>query len=399
MSEFEKRQRTEYQIMRKKRISLFLIFVLVASVLTSIFSIIFVKKDADTYVFFQEEGTALYHAYLSENEYYEEDRLNGEHAYVASLIDHMDVEFFYQMRMDAEDVTYKHQHRVDVQLVIMDPKSGAPIYNPVETVVGPTKSTSAGSLLKISPTIDIDYQKYNNKVKEFIEKNSLADVTTYLNVIMYVDVVGMSESFSADSEGQSTVQVKIPLNQTVIKPNATSSVPAGSQRILANPIENAVAFKVLAIIFGVLDALMIVFTAVYTIKTRDAHIDYTRKVQKLLASYKPFIQKINSPFNSEGYQRLEVDTFKEMLEIRDTLQMPILMHENEDKTCSQFMIPADTRLLYVFEIKVDNYDELYGGEAVACESSEGMIVSVGETMEETVEPAVKTIASDSEHRA
>jgi putative N-acetylmannosamine-6-phosphate epimerase len=83
------------------------------------------------------------------------------------------------------------------------------------------------------------------------------------------------------------------------------------------------------------------------------------KVKRIVNSYKGFIQKINTPFNEAGYQVLYINTFNEMLEIRDTLQLPILMYENEDRTRSVFMIPTSTELLYVFDIKVDNYDVIY----------------------------------------
>ena len=36
------------------------------------------------------------------------------------------------------------------------------------------------------------------------------------------------------------------------------------------------------------------------------------------------------------------------------------MSENADETRTLFLIPTQTKLLYLFEIKVDNYDELYG---------------------------------------
>jgi hypothetical protein len=52
-----------------------------------------------------------------------------------------------------------------------------------------------------------------------------------------------------------------------------------------------------------------------------------------------------------------VNKFEEMLEIRDTIQAPILMYENEDHTCAKFMIPTDSKLLYVYEIKVEGYED------------------------------------------
>ena len=52
-----------------------------------------------------------------------------------------------------------------------------------------------------------------------------------------------------------------------------------------------------------------------------------------------------------------VDTFDEMLEIRDTLQTPILMHENDDRTCTKFLIPTGNKLLYQYTIQVEGYEE------------------------------------------
>jgi hypothetical protein len=359
MSEFEKLKRDEYQKRRKTIIYYLIALALVLSLVTATFSIVFASLDANTYVDYQQEGSALYHAYLNENEYYEEERLNGSHAYISSLIHHMDVDFRYQSKMAATDVTYQYQYRVDVQLVIADVKTGSAIYNPTETILGPTTKIYMGQNLLLTPSVNIDYVAYNQKAKDFIEKYNLTSITSYLNVTMYVDVVGMSELFANDNEGQYSVQVKIPLAQNVLKPQISSSIPTGPQKILSNPNEGRNVFMVLALIFGVLDAGALSALAIYSLKTRDTHIDYGRKVQKIVNNYKSFIQKINNPFNTEGYQVLEVNTFNEMLEIRDTIQMPILMYENEDKTCTTFMIPFNSQLLYSFEIKVDNYDYLY----------------------------------------
>ncbi len=360
MSEAQKVQRAIYLKNRKKIINILSAVVLALTILTAAFSIIFVVRDVDTYVEFYEDGSALYHAYLNENEYYEEERLNGNHAYVASLIHHMDASFTYKVQMDTEKVTYKYRYRVDAQLFIIDKDTGAAIYNPVETIMGPTDSTFSGKMLFINPTVDIDYIYYNEKASKFISDFNLRDVSSYLAVTMFVDVVGMSENFANDNAGQYTVQVKVPLVQDVLKPTVTSTIPTGPQKVLANPTRNNVVFKILAIIFGCLLGGALIATAIYILKTRNEHIDYTRKVAKLVSRYKAFIQKINNPFDTTGYQVLLVNTFNEMLEIRDTLQVPILMNENGDKTRTVFMIPTTSNLLYTFDIKVDNYEMFYG---------------------------------------
>ena len=49
---------------------------------------------------------------------------------------------------------------------------------------------------------------------------------------------------------------------------------------------------------------------------------------------------------------LKVDTFNDMLEIRDTIQEPILMVEN-NKNCTYFLIPSKTKILYSYRLKVN----------------------------------------------
>ena len=46
-----------------------------------------------------------------------------------------------------------------------------------------------------------------------------------------------------------------------------------------------------------------------------------------------------------------------MLEIRDTIKQPILMKENEDKTGAYFLIPSNTKILYVYRIKIGDISE------------------------------------------
>ena len=75
-------------------------------------------------------------------------------------------------------------------------------------------------------------------------------------------------------------------------------------------------------------------------------------MKKKLNRYNSYIQQIKSNFNFEGYQILKVNTFEDMLEIRDTVKQPILMKENDNKTGAYFIIPTNTKILYVFRIKV-----------------------------------------------
>ena len=176
---------------------------------------------------------------------------------------------------------------------------------------------------------------------------------------MHIEVLGTSEQFAENNTGEYVIELSVPLNSEVAKPSVSTTVPSAPQRILACDSNTKTGFLIASIVLAVLSLAAITVLIIYVYKTRDMHINYAIKVKRILSSYKSYIQKVNNPFDTEGYQVLYVDTFKEMLGIRDTLQIPVLMYENEDKTCTQFMIVSATNLLYVYEIKIDNYDQVY----------------------------------------
>ena len=77
------------------------------------------------------------------------------------------------------------------------------------------------------------------------------------------------------------------------------------------------------------------------------------ELKKILNEYHTYIQKVNNTFDLKGYQLVVIDTFDDMLEIRETLSQPILMVENKEKTGTYFIIPSTTKLLYTYTLIVD----------------------------------------------
>ena len=101
---------------------------------------------------------------------------------------------------------------------------------------------------------------------------------------------------------------------------------------------------------------MIFRLTAYIKRTRTAKTVYERELKKILNNYRSYIQKINSKFDLRGYQSLKVDNFTDMLEIRDTTNQPILMVENDSKSSAYFIIPTNTKLLYIYNIRVSDYE-------------------------------------------
>ncbi|MBQ9785596.1 MAG: hypothetical protein IJW29_09350 [Clostridia bacterium] len=386
MSELEKLQRAQYQKKRNGRILLQKIILVVLTLALLVSAVAFFKLNKDTYVYYTEKGNAIHKAYLNENEFYEEGYLNGSHAYVSSLVEKMTADFSYELTFDTDRVEFKYNYRIDAQLEILDRESGAPLYNPTYEILPKTTASAKGNKLVIEELVEINFQKYNDQAKAYLREFNLDDTTSTLVVRMYVNVVGASEAFAADRAGEYVTELRIPLTKTTFKPVVTTTVPAGEEKILAINENVKGLFAILALALLVADGLMIAFFAHYVVSTRDMHIDYARRVNRLLKSYKSYIQRLTNDFDLEGYRVLRLNEFSEMLEVRDTLQRPILMSENEDRTCARFFIIEDS-ILYLYEITVE------GDFGTAAEAPETESDTAGAVSEAVAAEIVSALAS------
>ncbi|MBQ7333194.1 MAG: hypothetical protein IJW38_02470 [Clostridia bacterium] len=388
MSEEEKRKRDLYKRKRDKWIRIQAVLISVITLLAVVFGFLYYRANQTYYISYDENGAVDYKVYLFENDFFDEEYLGKDQAYVASLIDDIKAEFQYKLDMKADNVEYKYSYRVDTVLEIIDKKSGIALFSPsYASVPEKTLTQNSSNMLVVNEAVSIDYDYYNGIANSFIDEYSLGDTESRLVVTMRVDVLSISDNFAESTKNEYAVAINVPLTSKTLDIKIASSVPDSENKILA--CDRVVAknvFKVGTLSAASLDLLLVLVFICFIYATRNRDINYTIKVQKLVSAYKSFIQKITNEFNTEGYQELSVSNFNEMLEIRDTISSPILMSENEDKTCTKFIIPTNTKLLYVYEVKIDGYDEIYGTED---ENVSYVEESVGEVIKVQEEPALE----------
>lgn len=367
MSEAEKRRRFYYKQARNKWISIGALILAGLLLVTIIFTAIFLSLNKSTFITYNEKGDVEYLVFLKENDVFDANYLNQDQMYVTSLIDSVWMNFKYELQM-AQEAKYKYSYSADAKIVIKDKLTKKLFYEGKLTPDAPMilpKQTQELELprevLSFQQPISIDYGAYNQRAQQIMESLRLKDAVCTLEVEMKIHVNGSAEDLAEDKNNTYNFALSMPLNVETAAFERTTGVPNGTSKLLTVDSGAArVVMLVFAIIFGSLTFLFAIAYLAFIILTRNTDINYTRKVNKIVSNYKSYIQKIANSFDKEGYQIIVMDTFLDLLEIRDTIQSPILMSENEDQTCTTFMIPTNTKLLYTFEIKVEDYDELYG---------------------------------------
>ncbi len=359
MSEKEKTWRAAYSKNRKKVSFTMTVIIVVLTLAVLISSLVSAQLESKYYIGYREGGSIDYNVFLKENEFYEQNYVGMNQSYVASLIDKIIADFSYEIDMDTDDVNYRYSYSIKSKLEIVDNGSKAVIFHPERELISKkNQSQSSSNRLKINEIVVLNYDEYNDLANSFLETYSLDATTSNIVVTLEVDVLSDCNAFSGSAVDTYTSELRIPLTTKTVNIKMTSAVPDEEAKMIAcQRGAGSEVFKTTALVLGVVDALMILLLAAFICLTKTPDITYAAKVKKTLSQYKSYIQKINNLFETHGYQVILVNSFDEMLEIRDTIQAPILMFENEEKTCAKFMIPTDSKLLYLFEIKVEGYTE------------------------------------------
>jgi len=390
MSESEKIRRQNYKKNRKKWLLVQATVILLVALAVIASSVTYYNLNKTYYIDYTERGAIDYKVGLKPNEFYDEEWQESGQSYVASLIDKVSADFKYELDMEAKNVDYEYSYRIDAQLEIIDESTDIAIFDPIYEIK-PEKSVkvSSNNKLNISEAVLIDYGAYNDVATKFIETYNLSNMKSTLIVRMHIDVTGSSDEFENNAENEYAIALNIPLTTRTLSIEMTSSVPNGESKVLAyNNDINRDLFKNAAIALSVAEFILVLIFIAFVYLTRNEDINYGIKVRKLVSAYKSYIQKINNGFDTTGYQILMVDTFVEMLGIRDTIQSPVLMSENEDKTCTRFLIPTNTKILYVFEIKVEDYDKIYG------EKNEDATQTVADEAKKIVDEVADSVSED-----
>lgn len=345
------------QAKRRKNIFIHIYAIIVVFFIALLFLLIYLERNKNYYVNYDEYGKIDYKVYLKENDFFDNDYLEANNQYIANLIDYITADFNYNLSMTEKNINYKYSYRIEAVVNVKEEGTNNSLYNFTESLFESTENTSnSNERVTIKENIKIDYAKYNDIIKKFISVYELEDTNSTLTINMYVNAIGSCEDFSNDTSNESIMTLEIPLTTKTMAIDISNNMINADDNILICKKEyaNTPLFLVMSVVAGIADILILIKLVKYEIKTRSAETIYEKELKKILNNYRSYIQKINNNFELKGYQALKVDTFNDILEIRDTIQQPILMVENEDKNGVYFIIPSNTKVLYMYGLKVSD---------------------------------------------
>ena len=314
----------------------------------------FINQNKPYYINYNEKGTVEYKVFLKENEFFQKDYLKENNQYIASLINNITADFNYVLEI-TENVEYKYSYKINAEVDVKEKGTSNSLYTFEEELIKEkTDTVYNGETIVLTESLNIDYNRYNDLIKKFISVYDLDDIESTLNVVMYVTAQGNCEEKTENADNESTISLSIPLTTKTMAIDISSDlIDVSSFLACEEKSDLSILILFALLVTAGADLFVIYCLAKYVVSTRTAENIYEAELKKILNNYSSYIQKINNDFDLSGYQVLKVDTFTDMLEIRDTIQEPILMLENKTKNSTYFLIPSKTKILYSYGLKID----------------------------------------------
>ncbi len=289
-----------------------------------------------------------YKVYLKPNDFYEEEYLGKNMMYVANLIDKISIDFNYKFNIE-KPFTLDFDYKIIGELIIANASTNAHYFEKEYTLFESKPFTMNNNTdYIVNENIEIDYDYYNSLANSF-KTNYGVNSESYLKVYLQVNKDG--KKYDVDISNSSNNGVTIPLSENSVQIKFDSNDLNKTNELI---IEHAWVFQPKIITFEIITFLISVYFIIKIIKmiliTVKPKSPYDKFVNDILITYDRIIGETKTGIDFEKYNIIEMETFDELLDIRDNLKIPI-MYYNIAKHQKCYFYIKNNKDVYLFKLK------------------------------------------------
>ncbi|MDD6879317.1 MAG: DUF5305 family protein [bacterium] len=334
-----------------KNIILILLFILfiVLSFLCFKKSIIIQKEQN---VFYKESGSPNYKVYLKDNNYYKEKYLDKDMSYISNLIDFISINYNYKFISDTE-LNGEYYYKIVTNLEIRNPKNNSLFYierdDLSEEKKFPIKSEKE---YVINETVDINYDHYNaiaNNFEASYGVDTESNLTVSLELYRSIDGTLVSNS---DINGNDKISLIIPLSEKTI--NIKTEPLAMKNKNIVISLNHYkigdIKYLVGALLFLGFDLTIFIYITKKAMSLKPKINSYDKMLRKILRQYDRLIVNVNTMPNLKKSNTIEVDSFNELLDAKDSIHNAIFYYEEIPHQKCYFYINNDNSII-VYTLK------------------------------------------------
>lgn len=297
-----------------------LITLILCAILFIVLFFIILKKTLsysfNNKAFFTENSTSSYSVCLQENNYYEEECLGENKQYISRLINNIPYIFTYNSLYE-HSLNKEYTYYVDAHLKIFSQDNESNVlFEKVYTLLDETVYNDENNVFTISDSVYIPFKEYN----DFVEK--------YSNDYSIISNSEVTINFYVNKTAVSTLT--IPLNKQTIsitKRDTDNSVSVDDtlKKVISGKITLYIVFLIVIGICLIANVILL-FKFLYKYGRRNDELTkYKNEVNNLVKNYDRIIVEVKDISTLlDGKTIIKVENFLELVDVRDTLDKPIL---------------------------------------------------------------------------
>lgn len=297
---------------------------------------------------YSEEGNINYKVYLKSNDDFNVPYLEKGRKYIASLIDHINIDYDYKFKGD-KDMDYTCKYYILASAVVKDGGTdGKMIYEKEKYLLEDKTKSVSGKEIALAESIDLDYGQYNKIIEDFTSKYSLSGNSSVLNLSMNIELNAVGGDFSSPINDTSSLELSIPLtDRTVAIDVAYKEIDDKKEKIEVSPNKTwNVVFFIIGLAFATYAVRMILILFKHYLKVKSEQTVYDKRKAEILSHYGRVISNVDEIKDISSLSFIDVDDFVDLINIRDCLDKPILFSEAEGGQEMAWFVVVDNENAY-----------------------------------------------------
>lgn len=302
-------------------------------------------------VTYKEENHINYKVYLLPNDFFSEEYLPENMAYITSLINYINLDFSYKIDFsEALTGTYSYYIKgvVDASQTDSDSK-----YYTKEYILSDTKTQKyeQQKSVNIQETIDIHYQDYNQILIDFKNEYGVP-MDGNLKVSLVIQNMVEDKETNEDALKEQEVELNIPLTSATLEVPIETNNDTNEGVILTNIVKKEgivyTVSRVLSFCFYGISLLLLSYGTYLICMGYKLESVYQKKLRKILKVYDGIIVNLQKKPNMDRTKVLPVSSFEELIDAHSEVRNPINYINEQDGAL--FILMSD-KYIYYYKLK------------------------------------------------
>ncbi len=306
---------------------IFLFIIICFFILSGIYFIKYsqnVNKKTD--VNYEETSNIDYKVYLKENSFFENEYLEKNRTYIASLIDYILIDYDYSFNVNQNvngNYSYYIKGTLSANKNNSDDYYWSKDYILSEKV---TKNYEDEKEINIKSQVKINYQTYNNLLNDFKSKYGVT-MDGVLNVSLVIenniDSDLIDHTISKDSNVElniplTSLTIEVPIEANELKNNGTLFSEVVKENVLYYTVFKYLGYVLIS--FSVITFFYLIYIIIIYSKRENK---YYKTLKKILKTYDNIIVNTSEIPDLSDLNVISVTTFEELIDAHSEVRKPI----------------------------------------------------------------------------